>query len=488
MIIQINEGELPQKERYTKDEIDSIYNVMDSMLTIEIFQKLQEQLKTEPKAQLTYDFTRGMRAPALEMMMRGLNVCSKSRVALTLELEGKLKTYQETLDAIGEAMWGKGLNYNSPLQLQRFLYELMGIPKAYKNDKGTQRVSVDVEALESLNYIIRIRPIIKLVLKCRDLAKKLQVLRKKLSPDGRIRTTYNVVGTETTRWSSSANCYDEGDNIQNWTEFVRSIVESSPGRKIAYIDLEQAESRAVAYLSGDEKYIQACESGDIHTDVCRNVWPDLDWTGTSNDKKVAEQPHYRHFTFRDISKRVGHGTNYYGKPFTLAKRLHIEKSVIEEFQNKYFSRFPKIREWHNTIAQLIQTQGYIEGPMITFRRFLGRSKDDATLREAIAHGPQSMVGNILNLGLYALWEADLPSVHLWAQIHDAILISYDERLEDEIIPQACHLIEQDINVNGRILRIPTEAQVGWNWGKFSKENPNGLKKWKEGQPDTRKRV
>jgi DNA polymerase I-like protein with 3'-5' exonuclease and polymerase domains len=109
----------------------------------------------------------------------------------------------------------------------------------------------------------------------------------------------------------------------------------------------------------------------------------------------------------------------------------------------------------------------------------------ATVREAIAYGPQGAVGDILNMGMLAVWRSGL--CQLLLQIHDAILVQYPEDREDEIVPQLVKLIRVPIELaNGRTLIIPSEAQVGWNWAKQDDNNPDGLTKYRGN--DSRKRT
>jgi hypothetical protein len=137
------------------------------------------------------------------------------------------------------------------------------------------------------------------------------------------------------------------------------------------------------------------------------------------------------------------------------------------------------------------------------RTFFGRPGDDATLREAIAFGPQSYVGDLLNVALWRIWRF-FPQVELLAQVHDAVIFQYSEKQEQELLPRAIELCLIPVTVRGihesvkdqvKTMTIPIECKVGWNWAsaeiKTSRgiiENPNGMVKWKAGTPDTRKRV
>jgi len=249
--------------------------------------------------------------------------------------------------------------------------------------------------------------------------------------------------------------------------------------------LEQAESRAVAYISGDENYINACESGDLHTLVCQMVWPELAWANDlSQDKKVAKQIFYRDFSYRDMSKRGGHGTNYYGTPFTMARHLKIPQHVMGDFQERYLERFPGIQQWWYRVMEDLMTEGWLMNPFGRFRRFFGRPDDDSTIRKAIAFEPQSTVSEIINTGLWRLWH-DMPEIHVLAQVHDAVLFMYPEAEEEKIIPKATSMLEIPVAIHNRTMTIPAEAKIGWNWGTESEDNPGGLRE--VSGPDPRKR-
>ena len=269
------------------------------------------------------------------------------------------------------------------------------------------------------------------------------------------------------------------------------------GWKLCGIDLEQAESREVGWLCGvlfeDWSYLNACEGGDLHTTTAKLIWPELGWSGpASADRVLAEQKFYREFSYRDMSKRGGHGSNYYGTPFTMARHLKVPTRVMEDFQSRYFEAFPCIPRWHRWTAERLQRDGVLVTPFGRRRQFFGRSNDDATLRKAIAFSPQSSTGDRLNLGLWRIWQR-MPQVQLLAQVHDAVYFQFREtENEAAIVSQALELIANiPLTHNGRTFLVPGEAKVGWNWGsqdpKKPELNPDGLVKWKVSLPDLRKR-
>lgn len=485
-----------------------VYNGLDTCITLEVFEALASQ-RDNPEAELTYNFCRAMQAPALEMMLRGIRVDQFHRWNYIRELESKADKVQIILNEFSEAVWNRPINPNSPHQLKQFFYEALGLPEQYKIAKGERKLSTDREALEKLSLYFHAEPFVNCILKIKELLKKASVLRSEVDPDDRMRTSYNVAGTETERWSSSKNVHGGGTNLQNITEELRRVFVADPGKKLAYIDLAQAESRALGWLCwvlfGKSHYLDACESGDLHTTVAKLVWPDLGWSGDpQRDKALAEAPFYRHFSYRDMSKRGGHGTNYYGTARTMARHLKVAQRLIEDFQFNYFAAFPDIKDYHRWVARNIQLDGRLSTPLGTGRYFFGRLTDDTTLREAIAYVPQHMVGVLLNLALWRVWYYAGRKVDILAQVHDAILIQYPEEKEEEILPEIIPLMATELEHNGRKMVIPSDVVVGWNWAKYYDEpmaaedvrkgrkpklfNLDGLRGWKQGKPDTRQRT
>ena len=250
--------------------------------------------------------------------------------------------------------------------------------------------------------------------------------------------------------------------------------------------------------------LMPAKAGDLHTAVCKLVWPKLPWTGDlKKDKDIAEQPFYRHFSYRDIGKRAGHGSNYYGQPFQMARHLKVEQKIVEEFQDAYFSAFPGIPRWHQWVAQQLQTTHQITTIFGRNRHFFGRPNDDTTLREAIAYEPQSSTAHRVNVGLYRIWKHMGNRVQVLLQLYDAVYFQYREDDDEaDILQTALAHMDVKLEHKGRIFTVPGEAKIGWNWspavtqadierarakGKQPpKFNPDGLIKFKG--KDTRKRT
>lgn len=492
-----------------------IYNGLDCCVTREVFDNIVGFL--DATTQHTYDFSRALQAPVLEMSMRGLLVNQNRRAKTINEFRVTLAILEDQFDRICiEGLGINKVNWRSPTQLNWLLYTVLGLPVQKKrNTKGVYAPFSGREALENLSIHFLAEPICIRLLALRDVGKSLGFLLTGIDPDGRMRTSINIAGTNTGRWASSASDFGTGTNLQNVTESLRSVFVADPGMKFANLDLEQADSRNLGALIWEHlfeemgekeagRYLDACEAGDLHTYVCKLCNPQLPW-GTAPDRQIADQFLYRTKSYRDGSKVLGHGSNYLGTPITMAKHTKFPVQLVKHFQFQYFANFPAIPKYHQYVLNNLTNFASLTTLFGRRRFFFGRPDDAATLREAVAYSPQSMTGDEINEGILKLWRAN--RIQLLMQVHDSILFQYPEEMEAEILPWALKTLQVPITLRGgREFVVPTEAKVGWNWGNnqtWSKKdlaegrckeadigkcngvNPDGLIKYKGGDSRTR---
>ncbi len=370
-------------------------------------------------------------------------------------------------------MWG--FNWRSNAHLQELFYERLGIPVIRKQGRPT----VNRDALEKMEVYLVARPIVRHIETMRDLGKKISVLKTEIDPDGRIRTSYNIGGTSTGRFSSSFSEFGTGTNLQNIEESLRSIFISDPGMKMGYFDGEQIQSRIVGAIQWNlfraGAYLDACESGDLHTTVAKMIWPKIGWTGDlKKDKDLAEQPHYRHYSKRFMCKKIGHGTNFDGKAGEISRQTHIDTDTIRDFQLKYDSAFPARIAWRDAVASQIATCGFVISLDGRKRWIHGRRNDPSTVKDALAYDAQATESWIVNTGMLKIFHDR--RVTLYMHDHDALTVQYPEDQEDELIPIILSHLRTPIQLkHGRELIVPFGCKTGWNKGEWSKDNPDGLK-------------
>jgi hypothetical protein len=278
-------------------------------------------------------------------------------------------------------------------------------------------------------------------------------------------------------------------NLQNIEESLRSIFCADLGMKLGYFDGEQIQSRICGAiwwnLFHDGAYLDACESGDLHTSVAKLVWPRLAWVGDLQaDKVLAEQPYYRHYSRRFMCKKIGHGTNFDGKAAEIARQTRIDIDTIRDFQLSYDHAFPARIAWRDWTERQLRAAGYIIALDGRKRWFLGRRGESSQVKEALAFDAQSTEAWIVNTGMLKIFRARCGQLYM--HDHDALTIQYPEEQEDEIIPQILEHLRTPIQLkHGRELVVPFGCKVGWNKGEWTEQNPDGLKTYSPG--DQRKR-
>jgi DNA polymerase I len=481
----INTSTLDPK-RLTAVERDWVYNGLDCCVTAEILEALLPQLGKETSA--TYEFSKSLQGPVLDMRIRGVKIDLARRAEVIEEMFERLDRLETNLERIvREGAGFVGFNWRSPPCLQRLFYDIFKIP-VIRTKEG--RPTVNRTALEKMEAYAIAVPVISHMTAMRDLKKRIEVLKTEVDYDGRMRTSYNIAGTSTGRFSSSLSEFGTGGNLQNVEESLRSIFIADKGMKLGNFDAEQGESRAVGAIEWnlfhDGRYLDACESGDLHTAVARICWPDLGWTNSlEGDRSLAERPFYRHHSRRHMCKVLGHGTNYGGLPKTMSAETKIDISIIIDFQRKYFKPFPAHQNWHAWVETQIRSYGRLTSLTGRLRHFFGRRDSHDVLREAIAYDPQCSLADIVNRDMLRVWTAG--DCQLLMQNHDSILVQYPEEKEDEIVQKIQSLLYHEILLkHNRTLTIPYGCKTGWNWGDFSESNPDGLQKY--GAEDKRRRT
>lgn len=483
--------ELPASQ--TGDESLWIYNGLDISITREVCNEL---LKAQAPG-FAYNMPRAMQAPALTMMRRGVRVDALARDSETHELNKDLLRAEEIFQRLSAA-WDEDdlpVNWRSTPQLMHLFYTAMKLPPVmvYDKLKRESRPAVNIEALEKLGQHKLAKHFVDLILFMRSTKRLRDVLNTGLDPDGRLRCSYQVAGTMTGRWSSNDSAFHTGTNLQNITDRARRIVIPDPGKVMVQMDLAQAESRMVAAISGDIAYREACASGDLHTTVCRMVWPNIGWPSDPKEwKSFADiTKYYRHFSYRDMAKRGGHLCNYGGSEHMLSMSLKIERKIAKDFQDAYFARFQGLRKWHAKVAAQLARNNTITTAFGRRCHFYGRPGDNSVLKSAIAYEPQSLIGDTLNMGLYNVWKQfDLTGqIELLLQVHDSIAWQAPIAAAEALIPAVQSVLEVPVDIYGYRVVIPTDATWGWNWGKAkynkasnSWTNPHGQRDYIPGVP------
>lgn len=498
-------------------EIYWTYCGLDCCVTYDVFNAINPQL--DEVARATYNTSMATIPVFLEMMLTGFPVDLEKRHEV-------LKVYEKRLATL-EAGWlrlcceGLGIpadrskrdrgrssvpiNPASPQDVQFLFHTILQIPEKMKRKKGQSeaKTTTDREVLEGFRSYFYAEVFVNFILAIRDCNKAIGFLRTKLDDDHRIRCSFNVAGTNTGRANSSFSDMGTGTNLQNITGKLKNIFVPDDAWVLVDIDLEQGDSRGVGAIAWNwfveshgeawaGRYLDACESGDLHTTVTRMAWSNLGWPADLDPKAcraIADQPAYRDKSYRDLSKNLGHGSNYLGQPQTMAQHAHLPVSTIADFQKNYFGAFQCVREWqHETIRQIKEERRLIT-PFGRRRYFWNDPNAVPTHNAAIAYSPQSTTGEFINRGAIQLQHyrhrSNIP-VKFLLQVHDSLVLMLKMSSLNETLPTVLDKLKVTLPLaRGREFSIPLGAKVGWNYGSTEyhrdgtiKDNPFGLQKWR----------
>jgi len=316
-----------------------IYNGLDVCVTAEVYNTLIAQLETEPpNVRATYETALAKLAPIMEMSLRGTLIDEEARQETITSLEADLKSLDAKYQRIMREVFGSEMNWRSPVQLKNLFYGILGLKEIKKrNAQGVFAATVNREALEYFDIYLYARPLASFILAMRDIHKQLGFLKTEIDRDQRIRTTYNIAGTNTGRLASSMSEFGTGTNLQNVNRKLRYPFTADPQMYMVNVDLEQADGRNVGaichtlFAESDEKqiarllevdrwtgpvgaefasaFLDACESGDLHTSVCRMTWPELLWPEDKTKWKKFCDGLIAHGqdSYRQLAKKLGHG-------------------------------------------------------------------------------------------------------------------------------------------------------------------------------------
>ncbi|GAB3265211.1 DNA polymerase I [Nocardioides dilutus] len=354
--------------------------------------------------------------PLIDLLARmeqtGIAVDVDHLQSLEAEFAGQVKLAAEEAYAV----IGKEINLGSPKQLQVVLFDELGMPKTKRTKTG---YTTDADALQQL-YVKTEHPFLLHLLRHRDVSRLRQTIEgllKTVSPDGRIRTTFNQLIAATGRLSST------DPNLQNIpirTEEGRRIREGfvvgAGYESLLTADYSQIEMRIMAHLSQDELLIEAFKSGrDFHSITAARVF------NVPADEVTVEM--------RAKIKAMNYGLAYGLSAFGLGGQLGIEPSEARGLMDEYFETFGGIRDYLAGIVDQARRTGYTE-TIMGRRRYLpdltsdNRQRREMAERMALNAPIQGSAADLIKIAMLnvdrAIREAGLAS-RMLLQVHDELV-------------------------------------------------------------------
>jgi DNA polymerase-1 len=213
----------------------------------------------------------------------------------------------------------------------------------------------------------------------------------------------------------------------------------------------------MAHISGDQSLLHAFQHGmDVHRATAAEVF------GVPVDQVSSEQRRY--------AKVINFGLIYGMSSFGLAKNLGIENTAAKNYIQRYFERYPGVREYMDETKAQAKARGYVE-TVFGRRLYLpeinspnGPRRAGAE-RAAINAPMQGTAADLIKKAMVAVQarlDAEKPGVLMIMQVHDELVFELPEGEVDWLRREVPRLMAGVAE-----LRVPLLAEVGVgpNWDK-----------------------
>ena len=236
---------------------------------------------------------------------------------------------------------------------------------------------------------------------------------------------------------------------------IRRAFIAPAGSVLVDADYSQIELRLLAHLSGDEAMCEAFTLGqDIHARTAAEVY------GVPLAEVTPQM--------RSSAKAVNFGIVYGISDFGLAKNIGVSRKEAREFIEKYFARYPRIKEYMDSCVRQGHEQGYVTTlfgrrrnlPELSSSNYQTRSFGE---RAAMNTPVQGAAADIIKIAMNAVHD-ELKAAGLAAklilQVHDELIVEAPEAEREQVEALLRRCME-----NAASLRVPLIADVhsGRSW-------------------------
>ncbi len=435
------------------------YAAEDADITLRLWQLFKPQLH-RAKVTTVYETLERPLVPVLaDMEMTGITVDRDTLARMSNAFAQKLAQLEDDISDIA----GEKFNVGSPKQLGEILFDRMQIPGGEKGKTGAYGTGADV--LEDITTLEDSHPqgakLAARVLDWRQIAKLkstyTDTLQDAINPDtGRVHTSYSIAGANTGRLAST------DPNLQNIpvrTEEGRRIREAfvaPPGKVLLSLDYSQIELRILAHVADIPALQKAFMDGiDIHAMTASEMF------NVPLDQMTGD--------VRRKAKAINFGVIYGISGFGLARNLRIPRAEAQGFIDRYFERFPGIKEYMSETVKFAQDKGFVQtlfGRKIHTPEINAKGPGAGFAKRAAINAPiQGTAADVIRRAMIRMPAAiaDLPAKML-LQVHDELLFEVEDSAADDLAKVAKAVME-GAHHPVITLKVPltVESGKGRNW-------------------------
>ena len=352
---------------------------------------------------------------------------------------------------------GAEINLQSPKQLQKVLFEDMGLKPTRRTKSGSY--TTNAAALQDL-YVKsvdneRANGFLGALLRHREINKLKQIVQTLIdatnTSDERIRTTFEQTVAATGRLSSVDPNLQNIPNRNAAGREIRGVFVPGEGYEaLMSCDYSQVELRIMADLSGDEALIEAFRSGaDFHKYVASMVYK------LPVDQITGDQ--------RSHVKAMSYGLAYGLSTYGLAQQLKIAPREAEALKNRYFDTFGKVHDYLESLVANAREKGYTETIFGRRRYFPALHSTNRVAREAAERAAlnapiQGSAADIMKIAMIRA-EQTLAEAHVKSpiilQIHDELVVEIAPGEGDQVTELVRNAMEHAVD-----LAVPLDVSCG----------------------------
>ena len=388
-----------------------------------------------------------------KMEIEGINLDVKFLKKLSERTTNELEDITKEIYELA----GEEFNISSPKQLGEVLFDKMKIISNPKKTKTGQYSTSE----EVLNELSSKSDLVKLVLKFRSISKLLNTyinsLPKQLDKyTNRIHTEYVQTVASTGRLSSiNPNLQNIPIRTNRGREVRKAFIARNKDYFLMAADYSQIELRIIASLSNEENMINAFKKNeDIHASTASAVF------NVPINQVSKEQ--------RSNAKVVNFGIIYGVSAFGLSNQTNLNRTESKELIEKYFEKYPKLKQYINNQISFARNNGYVE-TVLGRRRYLKDINSQnsvvrgAAERNAINAPVQGSAADIIKIAMIniqrKLSKGNYKSKML-LQIHDELVFDVFKPELNEMIELTKNEMEKAFEIN---VPLTVDLNYGLNW-------------------------
>ena len=388
-----------------------------------------------------------------KMEIEGINLDVKFLKKLSERTTNELEDIKKEIYELA----GEEFNISSPKQLGEVLFDKMKITNKPKKTKTGQYSTSE----EVLNELSSKSDLVKLVLKFRSISKLLNTyinsLPKQLDKyTNRIHTEYVQTVASTGRLSSiNPNLQNIPIRTNRGREVRKAFIARNKDYFLMAADYSQIELRIIASLSNEENMINAFKKNeDIHASTASAVF------NVPINQVSKEQ--------RSNAKVVNFGIIYGVSAFGLSNQTKLNRTESKELIEKYFEKYPKLKQYINNQISFARNNGYVE-TVLGRRRYLKDINSQnsvvrgAAERNAINAPVQGSAADIIKIAMIniqrKLSKGNYKSKML-LQIHDELVFDVFKPELNEMIELTKNEMEKAFEIN---VPLTVDLNYGLNW-------------------------